>query len=456
MDLEGRTHYEVLGVADDVAAKDLRKAFLSLVRTYHPDVYGPEGTRITARLNEAYSVLSDASARADYDRSLVEPEPEPEPEVEPEPFVDEWGAEADWVDAEVVETEPVVRPESPPVTEPAASTVTGGEQVVQPAPQARRPWRRRRTVSTRPVTTGAAGWVLGLGALVPVLVPAWLWVTSVPPAWLAVLAARVPVPVPLPLLVGPLALLVGLLVGTSRPRWVPTRRKLVGWLVVGWVAAFVEVLALALLLPWGSVAALLGAAVSGWTLGWGTSLLTRFARGLAAVLPSAQLSRFEVFGQVAGGVPAAMLDADLQALVRGGVRLFRVGRDDAPYTHALVLGRRVELFKAVSARSGRHRWSGDTLLREEGTALFEVMRCPYADVGAGFEQRLPRGVRVRRWLLLYDELPGGSSQADGHGMWPVVSDPETALAEVSVDLAAGAERIDAEVAVAVVRALQQQ
>ena len=67
-----RDYYEVLGVARDVDAAALKKAYRKLALEWHPDRHqGAERARAEARfkeLNEAYEVLSDPAKRAKYDR----------------------------------------------------------------------------------------------------------------------------------------------------------------------------------------------------------------------------------------------------------------------------------------------------------------------------------------------------------------------------------------------------
>ena len=70
MSLESkRDYYEVLGVAKDADARTIKRAFLKLARTLHPDVNKePDAEERFKEVNEAYSVLSDDQKRANYDR----------------------------------------------------------------------------------------------------------------------------------------------------------------------------------------------------------------------------------------------------------------------------------------------------------------------------------------------------------------------------------------------------
>ena len=64
-----RDYYEVLGVARGAGEDELKSAFRSLARKYHPDVSDhPEAEEKFKEINEAYAVLSDREKRAAYDR----------------------------------------------------------------------------------------------------------------------------------------------------------------------------------------------------------------------------------------------------------------------------------------------------------------------------------------------------------------------------------------------------
>ncbi|NQX26377.1 DnaJ domain-containing protein [Microbacteriaceae bacterium VKM Ac-2854] len=61
--------YKVLGVSKDVAAGELKKTYRKLARQYHPDS-NPGDAKAEAKfkeISEAYSVLSDAEQRKEYD-----------------------------------------------------------------------------------------------------------------------------------------------------------------------------------------------------------------------------------------------------------------------------------------------------------------------------------------------------------------------------------------------------
>ncbi|MDD5800719.1 MAG: molecular chaperone DnaJ [Coriobacteriales bacterium] len=64
-----KDYYEVLGVSRDADQKTIKRAFLKLARTLHPDVNkAPDAEQKFKEVNEAYTVLSDERKRANYDR----------------------------------------------------------------------------------------------------------------------------------------------------------------------------------------------------------------------------------------------------------------------------------------------------------------------------------------------------------------------------------------------------
>jgi curved DNA-binding protein len=64
-----RDYYEVLGVPRDASEDDIRSAYRTLARKYHPDVNkDPEAEDRFKEISEAYEVLRDPEKRQRYDR----------------------------------------------------------------------------------------------------------------------------------------------------------------------------------------------------------------------------------------------------------------------------------------------------------------------------------------------------------------------------------------------------
>jgi len=61
--------YKVLGVGRDASAEEIKKAYRGLARQYHPDLHpgDKDMEKKFKEINEAYSVLSDAKKKEDYD-----------------------------------------------------------------------------------------------------------------------------------------------------------------------------------------------------------------------------------------------------------------------------------------------------------------------------------------------------------------------------------------------------
>jgi curved DNA-binding protein len=67
--MEFRDYYEVMGVARDASADDIKRAYRRLARKYHPDVSKEEDAEARFKeLGEAYEVLKDPEKRAAYDQ----------------------------------------------------------------------------------------------------------------------------------------------------------------------------------------------------------------------------------------------------------------------------------------------------------------------------------------------------------------------------------------------------
>ncbi|MGD9901650.1 MAG: J domain-containing protein [Spirochaetales bacterium] len=66
-------YYNILGVKATATEKELRDAYLKLIKKYHPDQFKGDkvfAEDISATINLAYTVLSEPDKRAEYDRKL--------------------------------------------------------------------------------------------------------------------------------------------------------------------------------------------------------------------------------------------------------------------------------------------------------------------------------------------------------------------------------------------------
>lgn len=64
-----RDYYEVLGVSRDASQEEIKKAYRSLAKKYHPDVSTePNATEKFAEIQVAYDCLSNPEKKANYDR----------------------------------------------------------------------------------------------------------------------------------------------------------------------------------------------------------------------------------------------------------------------------------------------------------------------------------------------------------------------------------------------------
>ena len=66
---EKRDYYEVLGIPKTATEAEIKKAFRTTAKKYHPDINpSAEAAEIFKEASEAYSVLSDKEKRAQYDQ----------------------------------------------------------------------------------------------------------------------------------------------------------------------------------------------------------------------------------------------------------------------------------------------------------------------------------------------------------------------------------------------------
>jgi molecular chaperone DnaJ len=66
-----RDYYDVLGVAQDAGADEIKRAYRQLARRYHPDISGDDRGAAFLEVSRAYTVLSDPQRRRSYDAGLT-------------------------------------------------------------------------------------------------------------------------------------------------------------------------------------------------------------------------------------------------------------------------------------------------------------------------------------------------------------------------------------------------
>lgn len=74
-----RDPYEVLGVAKNASAKDIKSAYRKLAKKHHPD-QNPDDSKAKdrfAQANQAYEILGDEKSRAAFDRGEIDAEGKP-------------------------------------------------------------------------------------------------------------------------------------------------------------------------------------------------------------------------------------------------------------------------------------------------------------------------------------------------------------------------------------------
>lgn len=66
-----RDYYDVLGVAPDAGAAEIKRAYRQLARRYHPDISGDDRGTAFLEVARAYDVLSHPERRRSYDARLA-------------------------------------------------------------------------------------------------------------------------------------------------------------------------------------------------------------------------------------------------------------------------------------------------------------------------------------------------------------------------------------------------
>ena len=74
-----QNYYEILGIEESAGREEIKKAYRSLAKTYHPDTAThPNAKKLFENISLAYSILSDPDQRSAYDRGLKGNNPDEE------------------------------------------------------------------------------------------------------------------------------------------------------------------------------------------------------------------------------------------------------------------------------------------------------------------------------------------------------------------------------------------
>lgn len=68
------TYYEILGIKKNASQEEIREAYKTLIKKYHPDLYQGDKSfaeKKAKEINEAYDVLSDSNKKAEYDLEIT-------------------------------------------------------------------------------------------------------------------------------------------------------------------------------------------------------------------------------------------------------------------------------------------------------------------------------------------------------------------------------------------------
>lgn len=506
---EDTTHYEVLGVPQDASDADIKKAFRTLSRKYHPDVVGPEGTEIIARVSEAYTVVSNPERREEYDRELAGEFDEPDTH-EPPTFEDSWGEEEEWQapddaeddaptpgpgddsdptpediddwdedvvldDVEVEETEDAPADPAPASIPPAGQMPSSQPGPAQQTPTAGGRGSQAAPAKKTPADEGDPKFKRPGQRMTPVLAVAAALLSVVVFAartgWVQGPAALMVEP--RPLLVVAVAAILGAAAGAalrrsedpSRPmkptpaRKKPAPRKPMRENLPGTL----------LMVLGGSVLAVF-LTPSAYTIGACFALAFLIAAGavylaafyhreqtrLEKVIPLKSLRRSALFGRLPGGVAADLTDRTLGVLTMDkATRVVRTPQDGKAFSHAVVRGDRVAFVRGVVAPSGSYRWSGPSLLVDRPGQVHPMVATegPYADAVAAAGRALGSGVTARAWVMVHDpENAGRVEGAESEGM-PTVGSPVRVFQGVQEFLAEAGYEVDQRVTVDSVVAL---
>lgn len=467
---ENPTHYDTLGIPADAPAEDIKVAFRRLMREHHPDLAGPEGQAMSARVSEAYDILSTPGSREAYDQSLIwDAQPVTQDPWADETYADAWGEDAEWGDLppeseptpeqwgeEVLDDEIVDEP-SHPASPPSESTLTSDQTPTAPAPpepsqKGRWPMgeypepRYRTPMMLLPI------WV-GIAVLWAVIGVVLTWTGTSPVEMATDQAKGIIIAV-----AAVMGIVLGIIISQKPPK---VKRWSLRWGIIDGATVFVVALALAIfafgyLRPQQAVFA--GAEQIVLSLAAGVFMVRQtlgIQKRLNKVIPATALRKSNIFGNVPGGVAADLIDTDLTRFVDlPALRMFRSGMDDSPFTHAVIVGERLALVRAVQGNSGTYRWSGPSLLSQDSGGGFpeERLRGPFDAALRAAREGFPG--KVEAWLIVY--TLDGAVYSTPDPQRPTVRDAEEGLIEIGEFLLSGdVVQVDQQKVASAIRALIQ-
>lgn len=62
-----KDYYKILGIKPDASEKEIKSAYLTLVKKYHPDVTGGKTTELFKEISVSFKILSDKNSKNFYD-----------------------------------------------------------------------------------------------------------------------------------------------------------------------------------------------------------------------------------------------------------------------------------------------------------------------------------------------------------------------------------------------------
>lgn len=68
--MNNKTYYEILNIPTDATSEEIKRAYHSLCKKYHPDI-NPKASELFKEINTAYQTLIDPVKRREYDVSLA-------------------------------------------------------------------------------------------------------------------------------------------------------------------------------------------------------------------------------------------------------------------------------------------------------------------------------------------------------------------------------------------------